>query len=194
MEKADSKQAMEPMLEGKFFNQLKGSLTPTKRDLDLAATNDGFFVISGPWGEGYTRDGRLQTDANGNLITVAGGYSILGKSGPIQITPGSKIAITQTGKILVNDIEIAQLRQVRIKDVNSLETLNGSVFKADAAVPVEEMESPQIVSGYLEAANVNVVESMMEMIYLNKIYNLNTTLVKSRDSNLTKALELGRLQ
>ncbi len=193
-DRLDGNNPMQPVVEGKYYSQIKGTLNRTGRELDLACPNDGFFVISGSWGEGYTRDGRLLVTNQGQLVTVAGGYPILGKSGEIQVTPGAKLQITKNGKVMEGDTEIAQLRQVRITDLNKLETLNGVIFKSNASNPAQEIDAPEVLSGYLEAANFNVVDAMMQMTHLNQVYNMNTNLVRSRDSNLTKALEMGKMQ
>ena len=57
-----SSSASKPMVEGTFYNNIHGALIKTDNQLDLALGSDGFFVVSGSWGEGYTRDGRFHLD------------------------------------------------------------------------------------------------------------------------------------
>jgi len=53
-----------------------GSLDNTGRPLDIAISGDGFFQVSMPNGDiRYTRDGSLQINADGELVTTTG-YSI----------------------------------------------------------------------------------------------------------------------
>jgi len=76
-----------------------------------------------------------------------------------------------------------------------LESLNGSVFKKkDGMTVVQDVNNPRVIQGYVETSNVNVIEQMMEMIYLERTYNLNTKLVATRDASLTRALDLGKVQ
>lgn len=39
---------------------------------------------------------------------------------------------------------------------------------------------------------MNVIDQMMEMIYLERTYNLDAKIIATRDANLSRALELGR--
>ncbi|MHC4750976.1 MAG: flagellar hook-basal body protein [Planctomycetota bacterium] len=50
-----------------------GELQNTKRPLDIAILGDGFLQVTMPNGDlRYTRDGSLQTNANGELVTTNG--------------------------------------------------------------------------------------------------------------------------
>jgi len=35
---------------------------------------------------------------------------------------------------------------------------------------------------------------MMEMIYLSRIYNLDTKIISTRDTSLSRAIEMGKVQ
>jgi flagellar basal-body rod protein FlgF len=185
--------AMKPQVEGSFYNNIHGALIKTGGKLDLALGSDGFFTISGPWGEGYTRDGRFRLDKDGRLLTVAGNYQVEGRGGPIIVTPGSVVGFTEKGEVKVDDVTVDWIRVVKPENKESIESLNGSIFKKNNpySVMIEE-EHPRLIQGYVEASNVNIVDSMMEMIYLERVYNLNTKMIQSRDANLSRAMELGR--
>jgi flagellar basal-body rod protein FlgF len=184
---------MKPQVEGTFYSHIQGALIKTEGKLDLALGSDGYFVLAGPWGEGYTRDGRLRLDKEGRLITVAGNYPVMGGGGPIIVSPGADVEITSSGVVKVDGEEVDRIRVVNPENRESLESLNGSIFRLrDAYAALREVESPRIIQGYIEASNVNVIDQMMEMIYLQRIYNINTKVVQSRDAELARALELGR--
>jgi len=185
--------AMKPQVEGSFYNNIQGALIKTGGKLDLALGSDGYFVLQGPWGEGFTRDGRFRLDKDGRLLTVAGNFPVLGTRGPIMVPEGADIAIDQTGIITANGVEIGQILVLQPEQKNALESLNGSIFKRKSGdLVMQEIESPRIVQGYVEASNVNVIDSMMEMIYLERIYNINTKVIQTRDTTLARAMELGR--
>jgi len=57
-----------------------------------------------------------------------------------------------------------------------------------------EVVSPRIVQGYVEASNVSVVDSMMEMIYLSRLYTLDTKIISTRENILTQAIGIGKTQ
>ena len=54
----------------------------TKNPLDVAINGNGFLTVQAPGGERYTRDGNLQINNQGQLVT-ASGYPVLGTGGPI---------------------------------------------------------------------------------------------------------------
>jgi flagellar basal body rod protein FlgG len=185
--------SMKPQVEGSFYNNIQGALIKTDGKLDLALGSDGYFVLAGPWGEGYTRDGRFSLDRDGRILSVAGNYPVMGESGPIIITPGSDVEFTEVGEIKVDGVVVDRIRVVQPEGKDALESLNGSIFKKSGSYAVmTDVEGPRIIQGYIEASNVNIVDQMMETIYLERIYNLNTKIISSRDANLARAMELGR--
>ena len=187
--------SMKPQVEGSFYSNLQGALVKTGGKLDLALGSDGYFVVSGPWGEGYTRDGRFRLDKDGRLLTVAGNFTVQGENGAIVINAGSEVVFTQEGDIKVDGVSVGRLQIVRPEGKDAFVTLNGSIFKKanDSVVLVEE-ENPRLIQGYIEASNVNIIDQMMEMMYIERVYNLNTKLIQARDAGLARAMELGKPQ
>lgn len=184
---------MKPQVEGSFYNTIQGALVKTSGKLDLALGSEGYFVLLGPWGEGYTRDGRFRLDKEGRLLSVSGNFVVMGQSGPIVVTPGAEVEITQDGEVQADGETIDQIQVVKPEAPDGLESLNGSIFKKkDPSSVMLEVENPRVIQGYIEASNVNIIDQMMEMIYLERIYNLNTKIVQTRDGNLARAMELGR--
>lgn len=185
--------ALKPQVEGSFYSNIQGALIKTGSKLDLALGADGYFVVAGPWGEGYTRDGRFQLDKDGRVLTVAGNFPVMGKGGPIVVSPGAEVEFTQEGEIKVDKVTVDRIRVVVPEQKTGLESLSGSIFKKkDAYSVLQEVDNPRVIQGYVEASNVNVIDQMMEMILLERIYNINSKLISARDANLTRALELGR--
>ncbi len=187
--------SMKPQVEGSFYSSIQGALVKTDSQLDLALGTEGFFVLQGPWGEGYTRDGRFHLDKDGRLLSVSGNFPVIGQSGPIVVTPGAVVEFTQDGEIKVDDEIVDRIQVLKPEIKEELESLNGSIFKKkDVSAVLVEVENPRVIQGYVEASNVNIIDQMMEMIYLERIYNINAKLIQGRDGNLARAMELGRPQ
>ena len=71
---------------GTFRDMSQGPVAETKNPLDLAISGNGFLVVQTAAGERYTRDGGLQLNNQGQLVTAAGD-PVLGTSGPIVLQP-----------------------------------------------------------------------------------------------------------
>jgi len=187
--------AIKPIPENTYYNQLPGALIKTGNKLDLALGPEGYFVIQGLWGEGYTRDGRFRLDKDGQLITVAGSFPVLGYNGPIVVTPGANVEFTQTGELKIDGATVDRLRVIKPESKDSFDSLNGVIFKKiDNNSVITEVANPRLIQGYMEASNVNIVDQMMDMITLEKIFNMDTKLIQYRDSMLSQAMDLGKAQ
>ena len=186
--------AMIPEVRGVYQSQVHGPLLKTGGSTDIALGSDGYFVLQGPSGEMFTRDGRFRTDDNGMVISVAGNYPLLGQGGPVQVDRGAKIDIMQNGDIKSDGTIVDTIRSVILDDTSKLESVNGSLFRipANSNYIYTEDENPRMLQGYIEGSNVNVMDEMMEMVYLGRIFGVDTKLIQARDASLSRALEMGR--
>src|SRR5579862_1390213 len=65
-----------------------GSMQYTGNPLDVAVHGDSFFVLAGPNGPLYTRNGTFELNAKGVLQSKSG-FAVQGISGPITIPPNA---------------------------------------------------------------------------------------------------------
>ena len=80
-----------------------GPVQRTGNPLDVAIDGDAFLVVQTPRGERYTRNGALQLNAAGELVTNEG-YQVLGDGGPILLQNTDRdISISQDGTITVRE-------------------------------------------------------------------------------------------
>jgi flagellar hook protein FlgE len=56
----------------------EGNLETTNQITDLAMQGSGYFVFSNGSGDCYSRNGTMQFDSSGNLVSAAGGYKLQG--------------------------------------------------------------------------------------------------------------------
>jgi flagellar basal-body rod protein FlgF len=168
----------------------QGSVQSTGRELDVSIQGDGFLAVQGKDGrEGYTRAGDLQITASGQLVTGTG-LAVMGEGGPIAIPPAEKIEIGSDGTISIRPIggdanALAVLDRIKLvkpelnnvfKDSDGLMRMqDGTDAPLDGAVTV--------ASGTLEGSNVNAVSALVNMIELQRQYEMQVKMMKSADDN-----------
>ena len=108
----------------------EGTISQTGNPLDVAINGDGFLVIQTSQGERYTRNGALQINPQGELVTSEG-YQVLGDGGPIAFQ-------TQDTGITINPALVVQLERV-VEEVISFTAASRASFdeKAGVGIPLE---------------------------------------------------------
>jgi len=162
------------------FDFSQGGLVQTDRTLDFALYGKGFFVIETPDGPLYTRHGVFQANPNGQIVDLSGRV-VAGVSGPISlpsdVDPGD-INVTGDGRISARGAAIGQFRVVEFPDYEARLTPAGNTcFRAPKELePVEAMK-PVVKQGYQEASNVKLVDELVNMITVSRLYEANMRLV-----------------
>ncbi len=177
----------------------RGSLQSTGRDLDVAVDGGGWLTVqAADGGEAYTRRGDLKVDANG-LLTTGNGLPVIGNSGPIAIPPADKIEIGDDGSISIRPQgqDAQQLAVVdRIKLVNppaaSLVKGDDGLMRLASGEEADADAGQRLVSGALEASNVNVVKEMVDMIELSRRFELQVKMMHKAEQNAESAASILR--
>jgi flagellar basal-body rod protein FlgG len=173
-----------------------GQLTPTGSALNLALDEIGFFRVNfvnndGEMTEMFTRDGTFTLNPDGYLVT-AGGFAVLDDGGdPINI-PSGEIVIDNRGNITVGGAAVATIGLVSFESLADLRPFGHNFY---TAIP-EAVEIPftgNLLQGYRESSNVNVVQEMVNMIAISRAYEANSRMVSIQDETLRQAVsELAR--
>ena len=158
-----------------------GGVTATGRPLDLAIKGEGFFVLETPNGALYTRNGTFSLNDRRELVTSSG-YVASGEAGPI-VLPADRtdIHVDRQGRILVDSKEVGRLRMVQFSEKGKLERLGASLFRHSEGargVPAEESE---VIQGFRENSNVQVVKELVDLITVMRQYQTNLTMLNKRD-------------
>ncbi|MCP4127490.1 MAG: flagellar basal-body rod protein FlgF [Gammaproteobacteria bacterium] len=165
-----------------------GSIVQTGRELDVALNGKGWITVQAPDGnEAYTRRGDLKLDANG-LLTTGNGLPVTGNGGPIAIPPAEKIDIAPDGTISIRPLgqaanELAIVDQIKmVNPANSdLEKGKDGLMRLKPGATAEPDISLQLVGGALEGSNVNVVDSMVDMIELARRFEIQVKMMKTSE-------------
>jgi len=178
----------------------QGELRQTGNSRDLAIQGRGYFEVTLPSGEtAYTRNGALQLDANGLLVTsegypIAGEITVPREAQSLTIAADGKVTATVAGDPA--PIELGQLQLTTFANPAGLEGLGGTLFRATAAAgdavtgnPGEE-GAGSLLSGSLELSNVSAVEEMIDLISGQRAYEVNTRVIKAADEMLGQTAQL----
>lgn len=185
----------------------QGSLRETHSDFDLALDGKGFFVVSTPWGERYTRNGSFILGREGYLLTKEG-YQVMGENGPISVR-ANNFQVDPEGRVWVNSefelddpnalVSMEQntwrepilLDTLRIVDFDFdryLRKQGSSLFSSNEfsgpAMTMEGANRAVVHQGFIETANVDPVREMVQMIEVNRAYEANQRVIQSHDSML----------
>jgi len=175
----------------------QGSVQSTGRELDISIQGEGFMAVQGKDGrEGYTRAGDLQITATGQLVTGTG-LAVMGEGGPIAVPPAEKIEIGADGTVTIRAVgagpnELTVLDRIKLvkpelsnlfKDADGLMRLqDGTNAPIDATITV--------ASGTLESSNVNAVGALVNMIELQRQYEMQVKMMKTADENSAASARL----
>lgn len=147
------------------------ALDLTGNPLDLALSEaDQFFVVQGPSGPLYTRDGGFRMAADGRVVTT-GGFPLLGEGGPVELPPNvANIGIASDGSVTADGVPAGRVRVVRIADPSRLTPAGLTQFAAPPDLFPEQTVG-RVRQGYREGSNVNAASAMVGMIASNRYYD-----------------------
>ncbi len=174
----------------------QGPLERTNNPLDVAVNGSGFLVVQTPRGERYTRNGAMQINNNGELVTSEG-YQVLGASGPITFQPKDRnITISEDGTISVREGNNAatesqrgQLRIASFDQPGRLQKDGTGVFQAPANLTAQADKTSRIVQGTIEKSNVRSVMEMTRMIEVTRTYTQVAAMLSQQSDLQRTAIE-----
>lgn len=190
----------------------EGSLLASESDTSFAIDRKGFFGVRGTDGNTYyTRNGNFKFTlaTNGNMLATSEGLPVLDTAGrPIVLNNNyvvSKIEVSKDGSLCYPDAN-NNLQPIGIKigvfqfnNPNGLEKLDDSLYQQTAAsgqaineATSTAVEKSDVIQGYLEGSNVQVVDEMVNMIVAQRAYELNSKAITASDEMLQQANNLRR--
>jgi len=178
----------------------QGELSSTGGKLDLAIEGDGFFQVQRPDGTlAYTRAGNFRADSTGRIVTQRGELLDPGLTLP---TDTVDLTIQADGTILAKRAgsdtpeEVGKLELHTFPNPAGLEAIGGNLLvkTPGSGEPVTvrpgEQGAGQLAQGFLEGSNVKAVEEMIDMIAVQRAYELNSKVIQTADQMLQKLTTL----
>ena len=184
----------------------QGAPKETSSDFDVFLDGKGFFCIGTPWGERYTRNGSFQLGKEGFLETKDG-YPVMGENGPIRVK-ANNFQVDKDGRVWINaaisddpDVMVSRegntcddpvlldtIKLVEFELDRYLEKQGISLYReSDTSGPaqiIDEGRRPKVFQGFIEAANVDPVVEMVQMIEINRAYEANQKIIQVEEAAL----------
>lgn len=170
-----------------------GEFRNTGRNMDIAIRGDGFLQVTMPNGDiRYTRDGSLQVNANGQVVSMTGytiepAITIPTEVSSLDIGPDGGINVTdQAGVRSV----VGQIQLVRFPNPSGLHSQGDNLYaptdasgEAIIGLPAQDGFG-SIQAGFLEKSNVNMVNELVNLITAQRAYEINSRAIKAGDEML----------
>jgi flagellar basal-body rod protein FlgG len=179
----------------------QGNMKETDNPMDIAIQGRGFLQVEMPDGTfRYTRDGNLQVNQNGQLVT-AGGYpiqppiNIPDNALSITIARDGTVSVTQPGAVGTN-VNVGQLQLATFVNPTGLQSQGENLYaETDASGPANYAQpgldgAGLIQQNYVETSNVNVAEELVNMITTQRAYEMNSKAIETSDQMLARLTQI----
>ena len=166
------------------FDFSQGSIVETGRPLDFALFGKGFFVIETPEGPLYTRNGVFHANQNGQIVDSVGRI-VSGEAGPITIPSGvapAQLNVASDGNISSGDITIGKFRFVDFPDnEDTLVPAGDNCYQMpEQDITPVAAENIVVKQGYQEASNVKMIDELVDMMMVARLYEANMKFVTAQ--------------
>ncbi len=170
-----------------------GEFRNTGRNMDIAIRGEGLLQVLMPNGDiRYTRDGSLQINANGQVVSMTGYLIEPALAIP---TDAATVDIGADGGINVTDQAgvrsvVGQIQLVRFPNPSGLHSQGDNLYAPTDASGEPLIGLPaqdgfgSIQSGFLEKSNVHMVNELVNLITAQRAYEINSRAIKAGDEML----------
>jgi flagellar basal body rod protein FlgG len=161
----------------------QGSLKATGRSLDVAIQGNAFLSVQTAAGTRVTRDGRLQLGLDGQLEAMDGN-PVLGKNGqPIRVDPkNGTISISGDGTVQQQSQTLGQLDLKAYEKPGALRRMGALRFDPTGATDAPVKAT--VTQGHLEESAVDSASTMIEMIRLNRLFEMSMKVASTLTNDL----------
>jgi flagellar basal-body rod protein FlgF len=178
-----------PMIQRQWTDFAQGLLENTNNPLDFGLSGKGFFVVEGPSGPLYTRNGNFRFSTKGELITSEG-YPLLQENGqPFQANPSRPLQVSRDGNITQNGNSIGRIKVADFSSPAGLAKFGANYFANGTTEQPTAAVGTQIYQGKLEASNVSASHGAVRIVGLSRQFEMMQKAISLSNDMGKKAIE-----
>lgn len=179
----------------------QGNVSATERTYDIAIRGEGFLRVLTPNGTtAYTRDGSLEVDNQGNLVTQNGylldpAINIPQNTLSVSISATGLVEARVQGQTALQ--QVGQIQMARFVNKNGLETIGDNLYLETNASGQAIVDNPgnegfgTLQQGFLEESNVNGVTEIADLIAAQRAYEMNSKILGAADEMMRSTTRTG---
>lgn len=184
------------------FDSRAGAQMVTGRSLDISLQPGRWLAVQAADGStAYTRNGELNVTPNGQLVTASGQPLLDDNGNPIAVPPAQSMDIGADGTVSIvpqgeGPQTMAMVGRMRIVDVPAAQLKRGP----DGLMrPVDPQQAPalaqgnSLTTGVLEGSNVDAAGALVQMIQLQRQFEMQVKVIRTGDDMAQSSNQLLRL-
>ena len=174
----------------------QGPVEQTGNPLDVSIDGNAFLTVQTPAGaERYTRNGALQINGQGQLVTSEG-LIVVGQNGPIVFQPNDReISIAIDGTISVRngqtttDTQRGKLQLASFAQPQLLQKDGTSTYAPPNGVTPQPPTNVRVNQGTIEKSNVKSIMAMTRLIEVTRAYTQIASMLQSHSDMRRSAVD-----
>lgn len=173
-----------PTTVSEYTDLKSGPIKRTGNNLDVALrTTKGMFAVENNGRTEYTRNGAFQLNSANELITSAGDHVLDDRGQKITFQPTGSIEIAPSGEITQDGAVVATLGvwdgQFMKNGENLWSARNPTLI-----------QNPELAVGSLEGSNVEAVHAMIDLIKVQRSFEMSQKTIQTQDDMNTKLFDM----
>jgi flagellar basal-body rod protein FlgG len=173
----------------------QGSLSQTENRFDMAIRGNGFFQVLLPSGDvAYTRDGTFGLSPEGTIVTAEGytvqpGITVPAAARDVTINAAGEVLAKIDGQVAPQNV--GQIQTAIFANEGGLESVGDNLLLATPGSGQPQAAAPgqpghgQVLQGFIETSNVNVVQEITNLITAQRAYEMNSKVITASDEMLS---------
>jgi len=178
-----------PMVQRQYTDFAQGLIETTNNPTDLAISGKALFVVKGPSGPLYTRNGSFHLSPGGTVSTTEG-YSLLLQGGKeLKVDTTKPFNVAPDGTVRQDGEVLGQLQLAVFKDRSAIVKQGLNYFCNVSDQPPTQASDAQVQQGKLEASNVNAAHGAVRLVGVMRQFEVMQKAISISNDMSRQAIE-----